>query len=158
MEYKLRVESPDLIMEPLLALLDETEAVPLVISGNSMTPFLVHQRDTVYLSKPNKPLKKGDMVLYQRTNGAFILHRILAVENDFYTMVGDAQTHPEQGIKAHQIRAVVIAVRRKDKLLQSGSFWWDFFEIVWIRIIPLRPVLRNIYSTVKRFFFFRGDL
>ena len=63
MEYKLKVDSPDVIMEPLLALLDEAEAVPLVISGNSMTPFLVDGRDTVYLSKPNRPLKKGDMVL-----------------------------------------------------------------------------------------------
>lgn len=36
-------------------------------------------------------------------------------------------------------QALVTAVRRKGKLLQPGSFWWDFFEKVWIRVIPLRP-------------------
>ena len=36
-------------------------------------------------------------------------------------------------------QALKIAVRRKEKLLQPGSFWWDFFEKVWIRVIPLRP-------------------
>lgn len=36
-------------------------------------------------------------------------------------------------------QALVTAVRRKEKLLQPDSFWWDFFEKVWIRVIPLRP-------------------
>lgn len=151
MEYKIRVDSPDVIMAPLLALLDETEAVPLVISGNSMTPFLVHGRDTVFLSKPHQPLKKGDMVLYQRNNGAYILHRIFKTDLDSYTMVGDAQTVLEYGIRNDQIRAVVTAVRRKGKILQKGNFWWDFFEKVWISMVPFRPLFSKIYSAFKIF-------
>ena len=42
--------------------------------------------------------------------------------------------------------AVVTAVRRKGKLLKQGSFWWDFFEKVWIRMVPLRPAVRSVYS------------
>ena len=38
-----------------------------------------------------------------------------------------------------QVLALVTAVRRKEKLLQPGSFWWNFFEKVRIRVIPLRP-------------------
>ena len=148
MEYKLRIESPNVIMEPMLALLEDAEHVPLQISGNSMSPFLVHGRDTVYLSKPRLPLKKGDMVLYQRTNGAYVLHRIQHVTGDSYTMVGDAQVQLEPGICCNQIRAVVTAVRRKDKLLQKGNFWWDFFEKVWICIIPLRRPIIKLYSIV----------
>ena len=158
MEYRVRLVSPELVMEPLLGLLDEAEAVPLVVSGGSMTPFLVHRRDTVYLSKVDRPLKKGDMVLYQRMNGAYILHRVLKVAHDSYTMVGDAQTHPEPGIKMNQVRAVVTAVRRKDKLLQKGSFWWDFFEKVWIRMVPIRPAVRNTYSFMKRLLSSKGAI
>ena len=40
------------------------------------------------------------------------------------------------------------AVRRKEKLLQPGSFWWDFFEKVWIRVIPLRPGIAAAYSAL----------
>lgn len=118
MESNLKILSPELVMEPLLALLDEVTAIPLVISGNSMTPFLVHQRDTVYLSKVDSQLKCGDMVLYQRDNGRYILHRILRVNGDFYTMIGDAQIHPEPEIRKDQVRAVVTAVRRKKVLCQ----------------------------------------
>ena len=63
MEHRVRVLPPEVLMEQLLGLLDGAEYVPLNISGSSMTPFLVHSRDTVYLSKVTRPLKKGDMIL-----------------------------------------------------------------------------------------------
>lgn len=47
-----------------------------------------------------------------------------------------------------QVLALVTAVRRKEKLLQPGSFWWDFFEKVWIRVIPLRPGIAAAYSAL----------
>lgn len=150
MEHRVRVVDPAQIIEPLLGLLDEVQAVPLVISGGSMSPFLINGRDTVYLSKISRPLKKGDMVLYRRAGGAYVLHRIFKVEDGSYTMVGDAQTYMESGIRPDQICAIVTAAYRKDKLLQKGSFWWDFFEIVWIRLVPLRPALKKMYSFVKQ--------
>ena len=158
MEHNIKVVSPEVVMEPLLGLLEETACVPLVISGSSMTPFLVHGRDAVYLSKVDRPLRRGDMVLYQRDSGAYVLHRIFFAEADAYTMVGDAQTRLEPGIRPDQIRALVIAVRRKGKLLQKGAFWWEFFEKVWIRMVPLRPALRKGCSVVKKLFGSRNVL
>ena len=143
------IVSPDVVMEPLLSLLAETAAVPLVISGSSMTPFLAPGRDTVYLSAISEPLKRGDMVLYRRDNGRYVLHRILRVSGDSYTMVGDAQSVPEPGIRREQILAIVTAVRRKEKLLRKGSFWWVFFERVWIHMVPLRPLIRGAYDAIK---------
>lgn len=150
MEHRVRVVDPAQMIEPLLGLLDEVQAVPLVISGGSMSPFLINGRDTVYLSKISRPLKKGDMVLYRRAGGSYVLHRIFKAEDGSYTMVGDAQTYLESGIRPDQILAIVTAAYRKDKLLQKGSFWWDFFEIVWIRLVPFRPALKKIYSFVKQ--------
>ena len=146
MNCNVRELDPQVLMPALLALLEETETVPLVISGSSMTPFLVHGRDAVYLSKVTAPLKRGDMILYRRDSGAYILHRIFRAEGDTYTLVGDAQTLLEPGIRADQVLAVVTAVRRKGKLLKKGSFWWDFFEKIWIRMVPLRPAARAVYS------------
>ena len=158
MESNLKIVPPELLMEPLLKLLDETAAVPLVVSGSSMTPFLVPRRDTVYLSKVDRPLKRGDVVLYRRTGGRYVLHRILREEKDTFTMLGDAQQSPEPGIRPEQVLAVVTAVHRKGKLLQKGSFLWGFFEIVWIRMVPLRPAAQNLYSSVKRLFGGKGAI
>ena len=148
MEHRVRVLPPEVLMGQLLGLLDGAEYVPLNISGSSMTPFLVHSRDTVYLSKVTRPLKKGDMILYRRDNGAYILHRIYRVTPDGYWLVGDAQILIEKDVRPDQVLALVTAVRRREKLLQPGSFWWNFFEKVWIRVIPLRPGIVAAYSAL----------
>ncbi len=148
MEYKLRVIEPEALMEQLPQLLQETESVPLVISGNSMAPFLAHGRDTVYLSKVTEPPQKGDMILYRRASGAYILHRIYRVRNGTYDLVGDGQLDIEPGIRPEQILAIVKTVRREGKLLRKGSFWWDFYEHTWLTLLPLRPGICRLYSAV----------
>ena len=146
MERNIRVLSPDVLLEEYRELLEDerVEALPLLISGNSMSPFLVDGRDTVYLSRLTKPVKKGDVILYQRKNGAYILHRVYKIKNGSFTMLGDAQTEPEEGILPEQIVAVMTSADRKGKKETPGSFWWEFFEKGWIRIPALRPPLRNI--------------
>lgn len=149
MEPERRVLEPEVLMEPLLEVLEEAESVPLVISGGSMAPFLVHGRDTVYLSKAKDPLKKGDMILFRRESGGYILHRILKEEKGIYTVVGDAQTWTE-AVRPEQVKALVTAVRRKGKLLTRGSLLWMFFEKLWIRLVPLRPRILGLYGRMFR--------
>ena len=55
--------------------LNAGETVPLVVTGGSMTPFLVHKRDAVLLSKIDAPVRRGDIILYTRAPGLLILHR-----------------------------------------------------------------------------------
>lgn len=150
MEHKVRILEPYELMEQLPDILARTEAMPLVISGNSMSPFLVHGRDTVYLSRITAPLKRGDMILYRRDSGAYVLHRICRVKDDTYTLIGDAHWGVEPGIRPDQVLAIVTAVRRKGKLLRSGSFWWEFFAHAWLACIPLRPRLLRMYSALTR--------
>ena len=146
MEHKVRVIEPRLLTEQLPQLLQEAESVPLVISGSSMVPFLVHGRDTVYLSKVAQPLKKGDMIFYRRRGGQYVLHRICKVRDGSYDLVGDGQVAIERGIRPEQILAVVKAVRRKGKLLRKGSFLWEFFEHIWLVLRPFRPGIIRVYS------------
>ena len=141
-----------LLLEEYRTLLETVDQLPLLISGNSMSPFLVHGRDTVYLTKVNRPLRRGDIVLYRRKNGAYILHRICAVEGETFSIIGDAQTEIEHGIAKEQIFAVVCAADRKGKRQAPGCFWWDFFAKFWIRIIPARPILLRIYCGLKSIF------
>ena len=148
MDYKVKVIDPQELIPPLLKLLEDTPTVPLLISGSSMSPFLVHGRDTVYLSKITYPPRRGDMILYRRDNGKFVLHRVYET-GDTYTMVGDAQTLLERGIRPDQLLARVTSVCRKGKMLQKGSFWWDFFEKTWIRMVAARPAVRSAYSQLK---------
>lgn len=137
-------------MEKYLLLIEAGETLPLPVLGSSMSPFLVHRRDKVYLRKIDRPLRVGDIVLYRRQNGDYILHRIHGVNHGQYTMVGDAHTLLEPGIEESQILARAIRAERKGKAQGPGAFWWEFFSRVWIRLVPCRPALRKIYGLFRK--------
>lgn len=150
MEHRVRKVDTGVLLEEYRTLLETVDTLPLLISGNSMTPFLAHGRDTVYLTKVDRPLKRGDIVLYRRKSGAYILHRICAVHGDSFSMVGDAQTGIERGISPEQIFAVVCSAERKGRRQAPGCFWWDFFAKIWVRVIPARPILMRTYGVLSR--------
>ena len=130
----------------LKEIIESGKETGIIIAGNSMSPFLADERDYVYLKKPDRELKKGDIVFFQRENGQFILHRICACKPEVFYIVGDAQMEIEGPVAREQIFAIVTKARRKGKWIQSGDFWWDFFERVWVNIIPARRVVRSIYA------------
>ena len=129
----------------LRELTEEGKEVSMRIAGNSMVPFLVHERDYIYFKKPDRILRKGDMVFYQRRDGSFVMHRICKVKDGQYYMVGDGQTVIEGPIEEYQIFALITQVNRKGKISKPGDFCWDFFEKIWINLIPYRPILSKIY-------------
>ena len=130
----------------LRELTEQGKEVSLLISGESMSPFLRSERDYIYFKKPDRELRRGDMVFYQRENGQFIMHRIWKVKEDGFYITGDAQMEIEGPVQREQIFAYVTKVQRKGKWIGPGDFWWEFFEHVWIRIVPIRRVLRKLYT------------
>ena len=152
METHTRIWEANVLMEEYRQLLADTQidALPLVVSGSSMTPFLVPGRDTVFLSQLSEPVKRGQVLLYQRNSGSYVLHRVYKVYPDTITMVGDAQTLLERGIRPDQVIAVVTKVNRNGKMQSSGCFWWEFFEKIWIRMVPLRPMMWNVYAAFRK--------
>ena len=135
----------------LKELVENGKEVSMLISGSSMTPFLGHQRDYIFFKKPDEALKRGDMVFYQRKSGQFVMHRIYKIKPDGYYMVGDAQTEIEGPLERNQIFAIITKVKRKGKWIEPGDFWWEFFEKVWIRIVPVRMVTIRLYGLLKGF-------
>ena len=134
----------------LKELVEEGREVSMLISGSSMSPFLCHGRDQVYFKAPDRPLRVGDMVFFQRRSGQYVLHRICKVKDGGYYIVGDAQTAIEGPVSREQIFALVTRVQRKGRILAPGDFWWEFFARVWVRLIPLRPLLVRAYGLFRR--------
>lgn len=133
----------------LKSLTEEGKEVSMVIAGSSMSPFLIHERDSICFKKPDRRLKKGDMVFYQRANGQYVMHRICKVKKDGYYIVGDAQQEIEGPVSECQIFARITKVNRNGKWAQPGDFWWEFFEHIWIHMIPFRRKIIKTYAAVN---------
>ena len=88
--------------------------------GTSMLPTIRPNRDSILLVYPNE-LKIGDIVLYKRKDGTFVLHRIIDISNDSFTMRGDNQIVDEFGIVREQIIAKASGIYRGEKYFDSSS-------------------------------------
>lgn len=135
----------------LRKLTEQGNEVSLVIKGGSMTPFLADQRDTIFFCKPVTPLSAGQIVFYQRPNGQFVVHRICKIRNGQLYIAGDAEREIEGPVSPEQVFARVTRIRRKNKMIGPGDFWWEFFEHIWIHMIPLRRPIMGLYAFTARF-------
>ena len=145
--------SPELHIAPMDAFipliaesLREGKSVNFKPRGISMLPMLVQGRDSVILSPVTGALKKYDIPLYKRTDGSYILHRIVGVSGDTYTCSGDNQFRKEQGVKHENVLAVVSAFTRKGKTRSVKSFTYRIYCRFWHYSRPFRRRL----SAVKR--------
>lgn len=98
-------------METLLPFIEEAFNrnldFKIPITGTSMNPLLYQNRDFVKIVKPILPLKIGDIPLYRRNDGTFVLHRVVGIkENGEYIMCGDNQFLLEYGITDKNIIGV----------------------------------------------------
>lgn len=90
--------------------IDSGKAVEFRPSGSSMLPLIQPIKDVVLIKKAPSKLKKFDLPLYRRKDGAFVLHRVVGMKNGTYTMRGDNQKVLEYGIEPEQILAIAVGV------------------------------------------------
>ena len=129
-------------------------------SGMSMWPMLRGKRDTVYVTKPQGRLKKYDLPVYKRSDGALVMHRVMEVLPDSYTMCGDHQTVLEHGITDKQIIAVVKGFYRDEKYISADNKKYMRYCRFWCASLKTRAAMLRILETaafLKRCFFTRGN-
>ena len=147
-----RVVDTGAYVSVLRELAESGKTVSMRIAGNSMSPFLVHDRDYIFFTRPEREIRRGDMVFYQRFTGQYVMHRVCRIKDNSYYLVGDAQTEVEGPLYREQIFALITAVKRKGKIVRPGDFWWEFFEHIWVRLIPARRLIVKSYSIISRVF------
>ena len=86
----------------------------LFTRGTSMRPTICEGRHSVLLCECTTPVP-GDIVLYERSEGHFVLHRIVRIRGSVMTMCGDNQFVLENGVPVSSIVAKV------DKILDGEN-------------------------------------
>lgn len=114
------------------------ENIPVPVKGSSMKPFL-SEGDTVYLVSASCDIRRGDIVLYRRANGRYVLHRVCSLEQDGSAeMLGDAQVSKETLPDRSSFVGLVSFCIRKGRKITRNSLRWRVFAAVWLNVIPLR--------------------
>ena len=137
----------DDVMGIILEKLDAGGTVTFTPSGNSMLPMLRDGLDVVVLRKPEGRLKLYDVSLYKRSDGTYVLHRMVGYgKDDSYIMCGDNQFIKEKGITDDQIIAVLTAFFRKGKAYPVCSLRYRTYVEFWCST----RFFRRVFRAVKR--------
>ncbi len=144
-------------LSDLLPLIEEVigsgKAFRLFPMGKSMLPLLCEGRDSVMLVSPAlKAWERGDMLLYRRADGAFVLHRVVHHEaNGTLTMRGDNQYYDEKGVAPESVIAFVCGFYRNGKYHDCAtSLSYRFY--LWRRRLsyPARRFFVRALSYLRR--------
>lgn len=138
--------------------LERTGRLVYTTVGRSMRPFLRSQEDLVIIQRKTEArYSKYDAVLYRRASGKYVLHRIVKVCPDSYTMCGDNCADLEPGITHEQVLGVLTGVIRNGKHTDVNTDDYRRKVRLWVALYPLRAVfikakglLYRIWKRLKR--------
>ena len=127
--------------------------MPLVVTGNSMKPFMVDGRDTVWLEAcRDSDYKRGKILLFKREDEKIVLHRVRKILPDgTLVMNGDAQYWCEE-IKKEQVLAVVTFIERDGKKTSCNSLTYKIKIELWQIFKPVSLLIYRVKQKNKKNF------
>lgn len=113
-------------------------------SGTSMLPTIHAGRDQIILTSVPERLKKYQIILYKRANGAYVLHRIVGVRDGSYMMRGDNQYVTEYDIQRDQMIAMACGIVQEQKRVDPNKGIEHLKGVMWVKTMWLRKWL-NVF-------------
>ena len=127
----------------MLEAFEEGKSFTFPVKGTSMIPLL-HTNDTVTIV-PKEDYSIGDIVLFRRLDGSFVLHRIRYIKEDQYTIVGDHQRPLEKNVSKNQIIGYVISYTKKDKVHNMKGLRYRIYKCL-VKSSFIRGVFGRLYK------------
>ena len=129
-------------------LLEQGRTVTFLASGNSMLPFIRGNRDSVVLQK-HTSLSVGDIVLAFIDNNRYVLHRVININNDNVTLMGDGNYKATETCSVNDIIGKAIQIIRNGKTIDCESPTEQKKSHLWRKLLPIRRYLLFLYRLVE---------
>ena len=129
----------EILLQEVGAQLLEGRDVILMTKGSSMLPFIRGEKDSVRLRRMSS-VQIRDVVLAQISPGHYVLHRVLAIEGDRLTLMGDGNLKGTESCSVSDILGTAVAIVRPD-----GSEHKLPLALWWQALLPLRRYILGIY-------------
>ena len=139
------MESDNKIIEEAIRLVREGVSVTLPVNGNSMLPFIIGGKESVILHGPGFT-DVGDVVLAWVDGCRYVVHRIVRIDGERVTLMGDGNLVGTEHCILNDIKARVTHVadaKERTHYLYKG--WRKLAAKVWYWLRPVRRYLLAIY-------------
>ena len=137
------------IIKEAIRLAREGVNVTLPVNGNSMLPFIIGGKESVILHSPGGIVDVGDVVLAWVDGNRYVIHRIIRIDGDRITLMGDGNVGVTEHCLLGDIKARVTHVVSADnKERDLHNRWRMHAAKLWYWLRPVRRYLLAIYRRV----------
>lgn len=120
------------------------ECFKIRVTGHSMLPLLGYGRDTIIIRRThhNESIV-GRIAMYRLGPKHYVTHRVISVDGDTVTLLGDGRITKDEPIRRNMIVGVVESViRQNGRLLSCTSRTWRLKERLWL----MQPMIVRRYA------------
>lgn len=136
-----KVVANEVLLEDAAALMNEGREITLKPLGCSMLPFIRGGRDSVRMKKM-PDVAVGDMLLVRLEGPRYVLHRLIAVDGERLTLMGDGNLAGTETCTKADVLGTVVAIERGSRVVKPGNGLW------WRRLKPFRRYILAIYRRI----------
>lgn len=133
-------------------LLAEGKNVVLKTKGNSMLPLIRGDRDSVELHR-EQSVGENDIVLAHLPGGQYVLHRVIAIDGQHVTLMGDGNIRGTEHCTLGDICGTALFVIRGDGSKKDcRSVRALRRAVMWRRLLPVRRYILGVYRRLIKLF------
>ena len=126
------------------------KSVKILAKGHSMRLFLKSKRDSVIITPINADdIQLYDVVLAEINPHFWVLHRIIRIDHNIITLMGDGNIKGTEQCTRQQIIGKATAFYRKGRNKPDfvDNPKWKIYSCIWLKLQPIR---RYILALVRR--------
>ena len=141
------------IIAEAIKLVGEGVSVTFPVAGRSMRPFIVGGKESVVLVKPES-VKVGDIVLAFVENSRYVVHRVIRIDGENVTVMGDGNLVGVEHCKIPDVKAIAShAVNARGKRRSFANPLRRAAARAWVFLRPFRKWLLLAYRVYEKVFY-----
>jgi len=133
------------IIRNAVMLVNEGMRVTFPVKGYSMLPFIIGGKESVDLVRPEN-LQVGHVVLAWVEGCRYVVHRIIRIDGDQVTLMGDGNIAGVEHCRLGEVAALAVnVVTSKGKHHALYAPWRVKASRLWWRLLPVRRWILGVY-------------
>ena len=108
------------------------------LEGDSMRPLIRRGRDLLFFVPLTRPLRRGDVVLFEAPPGRYVAHRVRQVKGGDVQTLGDHCWYPDPWMPSAAVLGMAATVERGGRRIPLDSPLARALGRAWMAGLPLR--------------------
>ena len=108
------------------------------LDGDSMRPLIRRGRDRVTIVPLSRPLRRGDVVLFEYPAGRYVVHRVYRMRDESVRTLGDHCWNPDPWMPRACVLGLAIQFERDGRTIRLDNRPARRMGRIWMAGLPLR--------------------